>query len=78
MMMMQLLNFPVDIWFTIMKYLSLADLATLHTAFTSSSSPIDLSVINRFAVNVITQILTFDECKASGVMFTDNAPGYTY
>ena len=76
--MMQLLNFPVDIWFDIMKHLSLSDLAALHTAFTSSETPIDVSIINRFAVNVITQILAFDECKASGVVFTDNAPCYTY
>jgi hypothetical protein len=60
---MRLLNVPVDVWLAIMEHLSLADLADLYTVFASSTTPVDVSVIKQFAVNVISRMLAVDKCK---------------
>lgn len=59
---MRLVNLPIDVWFAIMEHLSLADLADLYNAF-ASSTPIDMSVIKQFAVNVISRMIAVNKCK---------------
>jgi hypothetical protein len=74
---MQLLNLPVDVWFAIMQHLPLPDLTALHTAFASYPTPVDLSVIERCAVNVISRMLALDKCKPR-LVFSDNGPCYKF
>jgi hypothetical protein len=74
---MPLLNLPVDVWFAIMEHLSLADLTSLYIAFATSTAPIDVSVIRRLAVNVISRILAVDTCTAMPT-FSDNKLCYKF
>jgi hypothetical protein len=60
-----------------MENLSLANLTALYTAFTASTAPIDVSVIRRFAVNVISRMLAVDTCKATPT-FSDNKLCYKF
>jgi len=60
---MQLVNLPIDVWFAIMEHLSLAELAHLYTAFASSTTPVDVSVIKQFAVNVISRMVAVNKCR---------------
>ena len=75
--MMQALNLPIDVWFAIMQHLSLADLSALYTAFASSTIPVDLSVINRFAVNTISRLFASGKCNVLSI-FSDNGPCYKF
>jgi hypothetical protein len=73
---MPLVHLPVDVWFAIMEHFSLADLTALYTAFASSTAPVDVSVITRFAVNVISHMLAVDTCKVD-MSFSANKLWYT-
>jgi hypothetical protein len=75
---MLFLNLPVDVWLDIMKHISLPDLTALRTAFASSTTPVDLSVINRSAVNSISRMLAFAKCKSMPGCFSDNGPCYKF
>jgi hypothetical protein len=47
-----------------MGHLSLADLSDLYTFFASSTTPVNMSIINSFAVNLISRMLAVDKCKS--------------
>jgi hypothetical protein len=60
-----------------MQHISLPDLVSLRTAFASSTTIVDLTVIKRCAVNIISRMVAFDKCK-SRPSFSDNGPCYKF
>jgi len=60
-----------------MRHLSLANLTALRTAFASSTTPIDLSIIKRVAVHVVSRMIAFDKCVPRPI-FSDIGPYYKF
>ena len=69
-------NLPLDVWFAIIEYLSLAELASIYDAFGSTASDA-LSITKRHAMNVISTVLAIGTVRINP-SFANNGACYKF